>query len=157
MAQTSRQYIQRLQIIHGAQITMIIIFNLIAYMSRPPLATDNDMLLYVFAGLLVLGMLGSRFIFQTLIAKANAETTLTAKLTKYLTAFIVRLAFLEVPGFFAAVIILITGKPIALIGTAGVLLLFFLVRPSVDLLKRELVLTPNERARVEDPEGIVME
>ena len=154
MAQTSRQYIQRLQIIHGAQVTMIIIFNLIAYVSRPP-RTDDQIFLYAFLGVLIAGLLASRMIFSTLVAKANAETSLAAKLTKYLTAFIVRMAFLEIPGFFAAVIILITGNPLVLIGTAGILVIFFLVRPSADLLQRELTLSADDRARIADPNGIV--
>jgi hypothetical protein len=157
MAQTSRQYIQRLQIIHGAQITMIIVFNLIAFVSRPPMVAGQEIFLYVFAAVLIFSVLASRMIFKNFIVKASAAPTLSEKLTKYLTAYIVRMAFLEVPGFFAAVVVLITGNVMALLGTAGVLILFFLLRPSVDLLKQELDFSQEQRAKIENPDGMVME
>jgi hypothetical protein len=157
MAQTSRQYILRLQIIHGAQVMMITAFNVIAYASRPPMASDSQVLLYVVAGIVVAGTVASRLVFKSMVEKANQEKTLDNKLTKYLTAFIVRLALLEAPGFFAAVVVLITGNPAALLGTAGVLILFFMLRPTPALLKSELTLSPDEQRRIDDPNGIVTE
>ncbi|RAV99833.1 hypothetical protein [Pseudochryseolinea flava] len=157
MAQTSKQYIQRLQIIHAAQMVMISIFSFIAYISRPALMEGHEMFLYILAAITMAGIVGSRFVFTMLITKAQNEPTLTAKLTRYLTAYIVRLAFLEAPGFFAAVIVLITGNIYAFLATVGILMMFFLVRPTPDLIKLELQLGGDQRTRIEDPNGVVME
>jgi hypothetical protein len=155
MTQTSRQYIQRLQIIHAAQVVMIGVFSLIAYMSRPPLVEGKEILIYILAAILVAGIVASQIIAKILLAKAAAEPTLALKLTRYITATLVRLACLEVPGFFAAVVVLISGNVMAYIGSAGVLLMFFLFRPTPNLVIQELALGGDEKARMENPEGII--
>jgi hypothetical protein len=156
---TSRHYILRLQLIFGAQAATLIIFSLIVFLLKTEPVVDQEfatLLLYILAGLLLVTLSAVHFIFRILVDRANAQPNLTSKLKLYTTATIIRCALLEAPGLFAAIVMLLTGNSIALLGTLLVLLLFFFFRPSRDQTIQDLNLTPQEKASLENPDTVIL-
>jgi hypothetical protein len=151
MSQAVRQHIQKLQLIHGAQFAMITAFNILAYYFRPTgkVSPDSDDWLYVLAVFMAVTTTASVMMFRILVKKAQEQTNLNDKLSKYVAASLVRLALIESPGLLAAVMILITGNLQAYVGTVLTLMLFIVNRPRVTMMAEELILTAEEKSIVE--------
>jgi uncharacterized membrane protein len=157
MAQTSRQYIQRMQIIHGAQLTMMIFFASVAFFIKPARIENSEYYLYPLALLSLAIIPVQRTVFKSMSAKATTEATLIGKLTRYFTAYIVRMALIEAAVFLAVVILLITGDTSTYIVIAGLIVLFTMLRPTSTLIIKELFLGADERSTLQDPNGVVQD
>jgi hypothetical protein len=143
------QHLQKLQIIHGAQVVVLVTFSILAYVFRPAesAVTDSDLWLYVLAIITAVTTAGSVMVFKVLLTNARQQKTLEQKLMKYFVASLSRLAFLELPGLMAGVVVLVTGNLQAYVATLLVLILFFVNRPNIVLLAEELILSGEEKAK----------
>lgn len=151
---TSRQYLLQLNIIYGAQVFTLIMFGTIGFALRPKVNPDPEfstILHYALAALLVLSLFGAHFIFKLVLNGVDQALPLRHKLQKFLTAMLIRAAFLEVSGLFSGVVMLLTGSTIPLAVLALVILLFYFFRPTISLLVQELKLTTHEKILLENP------
>jgi hypothetical protein len=74
--------------------------------------------------LVLVGFVGSRFLGSRMLMKAKMAQDTEDKFNQYRSAFILRLALLETPGFFAIIAFMLTGERIFL-GFLGILLFYF--------------------------------
>jgi len=155
---TSGQFIQRINIIFYIQLTFIIAFNAIAFVGKNDSSDPalSNIMLYVLTGMCAILVPASLFIYKMLVARAGSDTTLGNKLTKYMTATIIRMACLELPGFFAAGVILMTGNLMALLGAILVVTLLVFNRPSIVQLLQDIPFTPEEKDKLNNPNAVVM-
>ncbi len=92
--------------------------------------------------LVLVGFVGSRFLGSRMLSRARMEQNIEEKFIQYRSAFILRLALLEAPGFFAIIAFMLTGERIFL-GFLGILLFYFVTLfPSESRIIAEL--TPEE-------------
>ncbi|MDY0102567.1 MAG: hypothetical protein RBS07_06475 [Lentimicrobium sp.] len=80
--------------------------------------------LIVIPFLVFFGFMGSRLIGSRMLMKARMALDTEDKFNQYRSAFILRLALLETPGFFAIVAFMLTGERIFL-GFLSILLFYF--------------------------------
>jgi hypothetical protein len=151
MSPTPHQYIQKLQVIHGAQITTLILLNVVAYYFR---ATNNTSLsalhwLIVLAIFLAITSTASMMAFRMLLRKAQEQTGLQEKLNKYTVAVIARLALIEISGLFAGIVVLITGNLQAYVVSLIAIMMLFMHMPRASVVIEDLMLSAEERAQVE--------
>jgi hypothetical protein len=153
---TSRQYLLQLNIIYGAQALTLVTFGTISFALRPKENPDPEfstILHYALAALLILSLFGAHFIFKLVIDGVDQGMPLGKKLQKFLTAMLIRVAFLEASGLFSGVVILLTGSTIPLIVLALVILLLYFFRPTISQLTQELRLTIQEKIVLENPDA----
>lgn len=92
--------------------------------------------------LVLVGFVGSRFLSSRMLMKARMTQKIEDKFNQYRSAFILRLALLETPGFFAIIAFMLTGERIFL-GFLGILLFYFVTLfPSESRISAEL--SPEE-------------
>lgn len=156
---TSKQYLSQLRMIYSAQAMALFIFGLVAYFisqsEAPETLESENFLIYILAGILIVALSAAHFVFNILIRKIDKQLGLKTKLEKYQVAILIRSALLEVPGFVASVICILTGSLLPLMGVAVVLIIFFLLRPSVNGIVQDLNLTIQEKVMLENPENIL--
>ena len=153
---TSRQYLLQLNIIYGAQVFTLIAFGTIAFALRPKENPDTEfstILHYALAALLVLSLFGAHFIFKLVLDGIDPAQPIGNKLQKFLTALLIRAAFLEVSGLFSGVVMLLTGSTIPLMVLALIILLFYFFRPTISQLVQELKLSVQEKTLLENPDS----
>ncbi|MBA4057310.1 MAG: hypothetical protein C0490_21530, partial [Marivirga sp.] len=71
------------------------------------------------------------------------------------SAILIRSAILEFPGLFASVICILTGSLLPMMGVAVILIIFFLLRPSIRGITQDLNLSNQEKATLENPSSIL--
>jgi hypothetical protein len=151
MSPTPHQYIQKLQLIHGAQITTLILLNIFAYYFRAGNDTPLSALhwLIVLAVFLAITGTASMMVFRMLLRKAQEQTGLQEKLNKYTVAVIARLALIEMSGLFAGVVVLITGNLQAYVVSLIAIMMLIMHMPRPSVVVEDLMLSAEDRAQVE--------
>jgi hypothetical protein len=160
-AQTSKVYLTFLTLIHSAMFVMQVVFGAVAYFLKSNGMFDSngeeisDILLIAAPIVAVGGIAASTFVGKMQMRIARQKTDLKEKLFAYRSALLVRLALLEMPTLFILVCYLLTGKILLLGLAAGVLILFYMNRPTINNLAMDLELNPTDRKTIEDPNAIV--
>ncbi|HYG18752.1 MAG TPA: hypothetical protein VD816_07480, partial [Ohtaekwangia sp.] len=111
----------------------------------------SEIFMYAMALLFAVSLTAAHFAFKKILHKAGSLSDIKSKMTRYTTACIVRSALFEVPGLFAAVIVLVTGNILALAGSLVALLLLLFFRPSRQQVVQDLNLTIQEMLMLESP------
>jgi len=106
---------------------------------------------YVLFAVLPLGLMTGYFVFKRTIATISSTASLKEKLMKYQQALLFRSACFELPGLLGSVAALLTGDNSFLLFTALVVIMFFLVRPTVYSITTDLTLSSQERDNLENP------
>jgi len=157
---TSKSTLTAMNMIYFSLVSIMTFFGLIVlllnYSGGINTGMDKDfalMLRYILFALLPGGMAAGYFIFKQSLASVNQNLSLKEKLMKYQTALLIRSACLELPGLLGAVAALITGDNSFLLFTAIIIVLFFLFRPTVYGITKDLNLSQGERTALENPQS----
>jgi len=160
---TGKQYFRILAIIHIALMIGVALFASIAYFmvskgGFEPIDSDTSHALTLITPLLMLiGVLAGPFVRLYKINKLKLETDLKMKLAGYRAATIIRLALLEGPALFTVIAFLLTGDTNFLLYTSFMLLLFAMIRPTMERAIKELNLDEREVLKIQDPNEFVAE
>ncbi len=160
LEKTSEQYFKELRVLHTALLVgQIAIATILYYIGRGEKMTwgfeVGDMYSYVVLGVMVLGFLGSSFIFKKLVEKAKKATNLKDKLGLYWGASIAKWALLEGPALIGIILFYLTSNLTFLL-MAGVMIAYFTTKgASIDKTIKDLSLNLDEQARIRRPDEIV--
>lgn len=161
--QTSKSYFFALTIIHLALVAGIVFFGgIIAFLvtsgaGSPEMSDLETIFLYIVPIFLVLGVVSSFLVYRKRIGDLKDERDLVSKMTGYRGAFIVRLALLEGPGFFAVVVTFLTGNLLFLV-FAGIIVAYMIyLRPAKESIANDLGLNYDEIAKIQNPDFLIAE
>lgn len=156
---TSKQYLLQLQLIYGTQAMTLLVFGIVAYFisssKESQTVQSENILVYILAGIVIISLSAAHFVFNLLIRKIDNKISLKSKLQKYQSAMLIRSAVLEFPGLFAGVVCILSGNLLPLMGVAIILIVFFLLRPSIGGIIQDLNLSTSEKIVLENPAGIL--
>lgn len=159
--QTSREYFKAFTIIHfallmGQVVFASVVYYLISSGSVSNKITDLDEVFIYAAPLAVLGgIAGSIFVTKQRLGSIPNNATLEDKLFEYRAIVITKLAMLEGPAFFAIICYYLTSNLLYLGLVPILLVVFVLNRPTASKAVQDLSLNQQERALVEDPNGVL--
>lgn len=115
----------------------------------------DNILLIVVSAFLFGGIFMSHFLGKLFLQGLKNQNLLKKKLRSYQTLVIIRLAMLEIPGFFALMLFGMTGNNLFLLPAVITVILFFLFKPSKAKLVAELQLNHEEKALIDDPNTVL--
>jgi hypothetical protein len=144
--------VRTLKIVHAAMPLVLILLTILVSVLGEELGDPNFpiMLQYVPGAVLLAAFLVSSLLFKRQLKEEIKEySTLGTKLGAYQTAHLVRAAPFEAAGLFGVVVTMLTVHNYNLIVTAIVLAVFYIYRPTVDRISRELNLSIEERRELE--------
>ncbi|MEM6768358.1 MAG: hypothetical protein AAF655_25695 [Bacteroidota bacterium] len=157
--QTSKEYLNYLQLIHAALIIGQLLFAGVAIFlisQGGPLSEDLTDIFQLLAPILVLGgIAGSIFLPKTLLASAKESSDLSGKLQTYRSTSIIKFAILEAPSLVSLVAFLLTGNSFFLGLAAIIVAVFFMNRPTTSTIINELELNQEEARIIEDEAAVV--
>ena len=159
---TSKAYFLTLSLICYAQMFALLAFSTVVLFLNVngEITTDTSMIgifQFVVPISIIVFLSMGYFVFKIALSKIEKLSPLSIKLRKYQGAVIVRSALVEVSGLFATVAALITGELLFLAGTALIVIILILLRPTLYNLVEDLSLTPEEKSKMENPNEIVAE
>jgi hypothetical protein len=160
MNPTSKSVLTGLNMIYFSLISMMGLFALVVlYITTSgDITSDPEMTLllrYVLFALLPIGLGVGYFVFKQLMQAIKPTLSLREKLMKYQTAVLIRSGCFEMPGLFGAVAALITGDLSFLLFTAIVIVLFWLLRPTIYTITTDMGLSQRERNILENPSSLL--
>lgn len=160
--QSSRQYLMSLVIIFGALLFAQVLFIGLVYFlftseNRTP-DTATDSLFQIIVPIVAVMNVGlSYFIPKRIIqaVQSKENQSLMTKLGAFRTALLIRCAFLESVSLFGSISYVLTGN-LMYLGIAGLMVILFTTFvPTSQRVEDELQLSYQEKAILEDPNGIV--
>lgn len=149
-----KEALKTLRILHFALLAGMIFFSLVAlflfYNGLEPIDVElSRAFTYIIPIFVVSGYVASHLLFKNRMGVARSAKYLTEKLTHYRAAFIVRLALLEGPAFFAIVAYMLTSELIFL-GWAAIIIVYFITLwPTPAKIVADLALNYNEQHELE--------
>jgi len=150
-----QSFVKTIIIIHLALFMGQVVFAaVVLFIAKQPVVNFKpgaDPLFYMAPVLVLFGMAAGSFLFKQLRSKAAERESLTAKLSAYQAALIIRYALSEGPSLFCIVCMMITNNGYYLV-IAGINILYFImIRPSRTKIQDDLNLTYQEKAEM-DPQ-----
>ena len=141
-------YIKTLSTLHyalfGGQVLMAGVMFFLKGSTVFHLSNSDGVFLYLVPILSVLGLFFGQKLYDSRIQQLKDETDLDEKLDKYRGAIIIRLTLIEGPALLGIMAYYITGNLLYLVIAAFLILYFFYLKPSMENIKSDLVLTKNE-------------
>ncbi len=158
--QTTQQYLKALTVLHFALAMGLILFSIIAYAVHSTGAFGNNAALftifqYMVPVLAFMGITAGNVLYKKQVNEIKNKEGLTEKLNAYRGTFILRDALLEGPAIFAIIAYLLCGN-ILLLGVAIFLVvIFIIIRPTKDVVIKDLGLSTDETAVIEDDDAVI--
>lgn len=146
--QTPKQYLRSVQLIHIALLLGMIIFAGVTYYMNPSteiIMSESGAFIFVVPVIIILGILLGNFIFKKLINRTFRQESLKTKLDNYLSALIIKFAFVEGPSLLALVAYLLSGNLIYMFFAIGLMIYFFTLKPSKNSIITTLKLTGESK------------
>ena len=144
-----KTYFKTLQIIHfallGSQLMLIGVFALLIHYHIVEI--DNNFptnFIYITLLLPALGVIGSNFLFKTLLKRIPDNAPIKEKLASYQSALFVRYAVLEMPTLLLLVLYFLCGNQFLILAALLAAAYFFMMKPSETGLIEDLEINPNE-------------
>ena len=135
--QTPKQYLRSMQLVHIALLVGMIVFAGVTYYMNPSTEvnfSESGAFLFVVPIVILLGILIGNFIFKKLINRTFKQNSLKTKLDNYLSALIIKFAFIEGPS-------LLAGNLVYLLFAVALMIYFFTLKPSKQSIINTLNLT----------------
>lgn len=151
--QTPRQYMRSLKLVHFALLFGMIIFAGVVYYVNPSTRfdyTETGVFIFAVPIIMILGILLGNLIFNKLVIRTYKQKSLKTKLDNYLSALIIKFAFVEGPGLLSLVGYLLTGNLIYLFLAIILVIYFLTLTPSKSSLIDALRLTGELKTQFED-------
>lgn len=159
--QTTKEYFKLISIIHlalalGFTLFGLVVSFLVADFQHPDKVSDfAKLLVYLVPGIVIVGIVASKMIFNTRLNTLKDEIDFRLKLEKYRETLIIRYALLEGPGIFALASVFITNNIEYLIYAGTMLILLLLKRPTIKSAINDLELDQNEISKIENPDFVI--
>ena len=144
-----KTYFKTLQIIHfallsGQLVVMAVFTFLIRYHLVEPDNSFPTNFIYITLLLPALGVIGSNFLFKTLLKRISDHAPIKEKLASYKGALLVRYAVLEMPTLLLLVLYFLCGNQFLILAALLAAAYFFMMKPSETGLIEDLEISPNE-------------
>ncbi|MCW5908220.1 MAG: hypothetical protein KIS94_10195 [Chitinophagales bacterium] len=159
---TSKAYFKSLALLHFA-LTMgqVIFLMVLVYLHTSLMPEQADktfatVLMYFVPAVALLSFSTGSFIYRTKLTALKTVSSLSEKLTGYRLTMITRFALWEGASLFSLIAYQLTGNNLFTVITVVFVLLFIVVRPTPEKLVYELELSPDEKAVIENPDGVVL-
>jgi len=108
----------------------------------------NEVFIFIVPTLGIASLLGSIIVFKGKLSRIKEISDISAKLTEYRSAQIIRWALYEGPSFFAIVVYILTGEVYYLGMVILALILFGMTFPSQERLVKDLDLSWEDQNRL---------
>jgi hypothetical protein len=147
-----KTFLKTISIIHLALMMGQVLFGIVVFTQVHTITFNlkdtHDPFLLVVPIMAIGSFTASVIVFKQLLNAATAKEPLSAKITAYQSALIVRFALLEGASLFGIVTFLLTGN-LLFIGISGLLVLYFLIiRPTKDKVQTDLNLSYEETSEL---------
>jgi hypothetical protein len=159
----SKNYLKTINVFYYTQMFVIVAFGGVIFFlvqngyageGNPELAaTLQTVLIVEFA----FSIVGGYFLFRYMTKKIDSTFPLRKKMPKYFAAILLRSTLFEIPALFASVVAFISVEIIYLGIIPFVFIIFYVLRPTTDLIAQDLQLTLQDRALLDNPDAIVAE
>ena len=104
-----------------------------------------------------ISIIGGYFLFRFMTKKIDSTFPLKKKMPKYFGAILMRSTLFEIPALFASIVAFVSVQIAYLAIIVVVFIVFYLLRPTPDMIAQDLQLTPQDRALLDNPEAIIAE
>ena len=146
-------YYFTLNILFYAMMAGVIIFAVVAaFLVRSGnMAVDEslgEIMLPLAIGLAGVNIFISDMLFKNQMKRINRDQPLYSRQETYRGGFILKVALLEGAALFAIVTYLLTGSPYAIITASAVMGFMAIARPSVDSMRKYLLLSQEEETEM---------
>lgn len=119
-----------------------VIFAIVALMQQKntyfEFEDSEDIYIYIVPVLAIVAFVGSMFLFREQISALADKNSLKEKIMGYQTAYLLRMAFLEVACLFGIVAFLLKGNLFSLIFSGLIVLYFLALRPAKVKIEEDL-------------------
>jgi hypothetical protein len=159
----SKDYLKTVNIFYYMQMFVIVAFGGVVFFliqsgrageGNPTLAaTLQTVLIVEFA----VSIIGGYFVFRYMIKKIDFTFPLRKKMPKYFGALLMRSTLFEIPALFASVVAFISVQMMYLGIIPIIFFIFYMLRPTPDMIAQDLQLSPQDRALLDNPEAIIAE
>ncbi|HZX73152.1 MAG TPA: hypothetical protein VFE57_01940 [Cyclobacteriaceae bacterium] len=160
---SSKEYLRTVNTFYYMQMFVIMAFGGVALFlvqngnageGNPSLAaTLQTVLIVEFA----VSIIGGYFLFRYMIKKIDSTFPLRKKMPKYFAAVLLRSTLFEIPALLAAVVAFISVDITYLAVIPIVFIIFYLLRPTTDIIAQDLDLGRDDHASLGNPEAIIAE
>ncbi len=143
-----KTFLRTLTLIHTVLFLGMVAFGLFTYFQNGSFTARmnrKELLVYVVPFLAAVGYFLSQFLFTKQLQPLQREQKLSLKLSKYLSASLLKYSLLEVPGFLALSSYLVSGNALYLVIAIALMAYLFVQRPTADQIKKDLPLTMDEQ------------
>jgi hypothetical protein len=159
---TSKSYFFSLTLISFAQPFVLTLFaGVVFFLISSGQFSPDEGLKSIFQYLVPIGFIVTltmgHFVFKSLIGNVNPSSNLKEKMRKYMTAFLVRAALIEVGGFLGAIAAFLTGDLYYLVAALLAIVILVILRPGHHTIAEDLNLPSEEKKLLQNPEAIVSE
>jgi len=161
--QTSKQYFRSLQIIYFTMIAGQIMFAVITFFLIHSKSIDKgaqelkEIFVYIVPFFVIGSLVGGNVFFRKMMNTYRSSDDLIKKMTGYRSALIVRYALLEGSTLFSIIVYLVTGYWLFLLIAGLMVLIFLILKPTIERAVTELELNANERLKIENPNAVIAE
>ncbi len=110
---------------------------------------------YVSYALAPLGVGLGYFMYKNLLSQIQPGLSLREKLGKLQGAILIRAALVEVPGYFASIVAMLSGQIPYLYITLLMVAILIFWRPTPESIRNDLQLSDAEAAKLSDPNEVI--
>jgi hypothetical protein len=104
-----------------------------------------------------LSIIGGYFLFRYMMKKIDTGFSLRKKMPKYFSAVLLRSTLFEIPALLASVVAFVSVQISYLAINVIVFIIFYMFRPTPEMIAADLQLTPRDRALLDDPQAVIAE
>src|SRR6478609_1386268 len=148
----SKEYLRTVNVFYYMQMFVIVAFGGVVLFliqsgrageGNPSLASTLQTVLIVeFA----VSIIGGYFLFRYMMKKIDSTVPLRKKMPKYFSAILLRSTLFEIPALLASFVAFVSVDISYLGIIPTVFIIFYLLRPTLDMIEQDLELTREDRA-----------
>jgi len=145
-------FFKTLKIIYAALIVGVLIFTALTYLSikeTNTLITTNNLFVIVLPVLAASGYFLSNLLYKKILNNITSSDTLHKKMSRYLTANLLKAVCLEVPAFVSIAVTFVSGNIVFLCIALVMALLMYFKFPSKERFKSEVTLNMKEKTELD--------
>jgi len=145
-------FFKTLKIIYGSLIFGVFLFTALTYLSIKKIVpnVDGNMMFVVGIPIVsVAGILMSNLLYASILRKITSNDDLQKKLSRYLTANLLRAVFLEIPAFLSIAATFISGNVVFLFAALMMALMMYFKFPSKEKFAAEVTLNRKEKTELD--------
>lgn len=156
----NKAIIRATRIIYFAMVMAMVLFSaLVLFLKNTGKLPDGhemaDVLRYAIYVLTPISVAAGYFIYRKQLSGIDPSLTLRHKYNQFQAAMLIRASCVQAPGLFGSVCALQTGDESFLLFTGIMVVLLLLWQPTRASIAEDLNLSPEERRKLNDDEGVM--